>query len=303
MKSIFKIFIFVVAFFYAETSFCLTIVTSNYPAFDIASHVVGDKAKVKVLLKPGTDAHRYEPSPKDLGAIEECDLFYYTGGENDEWIERLLNSTSKNINTLSMLDSITPLSESEAFSHTFEAHNHHHDEAFDEHVWTSLKNDIVLIDDFAKKISAIDPKNADFYKKNAHDYVNKFVALDIEFTALIKNSKRQVLVFADRFPFLYFVHDYGLDYYAAFSGCAEDTEASPKTVASLIKKVIELKTPYVLCQEFSTEKLAKTVALETNTEVLTFNACHNISKKQYQDKVELIELLRQNFESLKKALN
>ena len=50
-------------------------------------------------------------------------------------------------------------------------------------------------------------------------------------------------------------------------------------------------------------KLADTIAAETGSEILTLNACHNISKEQYQRKVEMIELLEKNLITLKKALN
>ena len=43
---------------------------------------------------------------------------------------------------------------------------------------------------------------------------------------VVSHAKRRVLIFGDRFPFRYFADEYGLDYYAAFPGCAGDTEPS-----------------------------------------------------------------------------
>ena len=43
--------------------------------------------------------------------------------------------------------------------------------------------------------------------------------------------------FADRFPLRYFADAYGLDYYAAYPGCADAAEPSAATVAFLIDKV------------------------------------------------------------------
>ena len=40
-----------------------------------------------------------------------------------------------------------------------------------------------------------------------------------------------MIIFADRFPLLYFARAYGLEYYAAFPGCADDAEPSAATVA------------------------------------------------------------------------
>ena len=41
---------------------------------------------------------------------------------------------------------------------------------------------------------------------------------------LVDGASVKTVVFGDRFPFRYFVDDYGLDYYAAFIGCSAETK-------------------------------------------------------------------------------
>ena len=36
----------------------------------------GGKADVTMLLKPGMESHSYEPSPRDIQSIQNCDLFF-----------------------------------------------------------------------------------------------------------------------------------------------------------------------------------------------------------------------------------
>ncbi len=45
-----------------------------------------------MLLKPGEESHSYEPTPQDMIAIENSDVFIYVGGENDVWVEDILSS-------------------------------------------------------------------------------------------------------------------------------------------------------------------------------------------------------------------
>ena len=47
----------------------------------------------------------------------------------------------------------------------------------------------------------------------------KLANLDAEYQNTVENAKQNTLLFADRFPFRYLTDDYGLNYYAAFSGC------------------------------------------------------------------------------------
>ena len=70
----------------------LQVVTTIFPPYDFAGHIAGGCADVHMLLKPGEEVHSYEPTPQDIRMIQNCDLFIYTGGENDVWVENILSS-------------------------------------------------------------------------------------------------------------------------------------------------------------------------------------------------------------------
>ncbi|MFR5890439.1 MAG: metal ABC transporter substrate-binding protein, partial [Lachnospiraceae bacterium] len=80
---------------------------------------------------------------------------------------------------------------------------------------------------------------------------------------------------------LYFVKEYGLDYYAAFPGCSSAVEASPAAVAFLIGKVKEENIPAVFHIELSKTEICEAIAEETGAKVLQFNACHNLTAEQF----------------------
>ena len=126
--------------------------------------------------------------------------------------------------------------------------------------------------------------------------------LDAAFRKTVENGKFDTLIFADRFPVRYFVEEYGLDYYAAFPGCADDTEPSAKTVAFLIDKVREEGIPAVMFIEFSNEKMADVICEDTGCEKLLFHSCHSVSAEQLKNGVSYLELMWANVESLKEAL-
>ena len=70
----------------------LKVVATNFPCYDFARQVCGDGAEVTMLLKPGTEAHAYDPTPADILAIGDADLFVYIGGESDAWADGILAS-------------------------------------------------------------------------------------------------------------------------------------------------------------------------------------------------------------------
>jgi zinc transport system substrate-binding protein len=280
----------------AKQSEKLSIVTTNFPAYDFARAVAGDRAEIKMLIKPGAELHDFEPSPQDIIDIKNSDLFIYTGGESDEWVESILDDTT---NTLQMMDSVNTLQEEIIEGMESEDEGEGED---DEHVWTSLRNAIKIIHSICEELSEISPENQGYFEENAKVYTDKLSELDTSYQYIVKNAKRKTLVFGDRFPLRYFVEDYKLDYYAAFPGCAEQTEASSKTIAFLVDKVRKEKIPVVLKIELSSDKTAQTIADETGAKVLTFNSAHNISADDFTKGVTYADIMESNLAVLEEAL-
>ena len=123
----------------------LHIVATDFPCYDFARQVAGERAEVTVLLKPGTEAHAYDPSPADILAISDADLFVYVGGESDAWADGILAGfDGDGPATLRMMDAVTPLEEDGG------EHDHAHDAPeYDEHIWTSPKNAEAMVDSVA----------------------------------------------------------------------------------------------------------------------------------------------------------
>lgn len=144
----------------------LSIVTTIFPQYDFSRQIAGDKADVTMLLKPGAESHSYEPTPQDIKTIQNCDLFIYTGGENEVWVEDILNSMGdKKPETLKLIDCVTTVNEEvvEGMEHEHE-HEHEHEDEIDEHVWTSPKNAIQIVNKISTLMCSKDKNNADIYK-------------------------------------------------------------------------------------------------------------------------------------------
>lgn len=293
------------------------VVTTIFPPYDFARAVCGDKAEVSILLSPGAEAHTFEPTPQDIMDIQSSDLFIYVGGENDEWVEDLLATMDEAPRTLRLVDCVDVVEEElvegmeddehdhegDADGHDHDADEpHDHEAEIDEHVWTSPRNAVAIVDQIASSMGEVDPANAAAYERNAHALDADLEELDGEFRAVVSSAKRTTIVFGDRFPLRYLADEYGLDYYAAFPGCSEENEASAKTVAFLIDKVEELDVPVVFSIELSNGKIADAIAEATGAERLTFHSCHNVTAEQMEQGVTYVDLMRENVESLRVAL-
>lgn len=284
----------------------LTIVTTMFPQFDFTRAVAGDKADITMLLKPGAESHSYEPTPKDMKKIHKADLFIYTGAENDAWAESLLkNMGSKAPKTLAFLELVDTVEEEIVEGMTAEEEEHHHDDEeveLDEHVWTSPLNAVKIVSAICDELCKLDAANADYYKKNAAKYIDELLTLHKSFEEVVKNANRKIFVFGDRFPLRYFADLYGLEYYAAFPGCATDVEASASTIKFLINKVKEEKIPVVFTIEFSNGKIADTICEATGAKKLEFHSCHTVSADDIKKGETYISLMKRNVIVLREAL-
>ena len=296
----------------------LSVVSTIFPGYDFTREVAGETVSLSMLLPPGSESHSFEPTPQDVIKIQNCDVFIYVGGESDAWVDGILDSMdTSGMTILSMMDLVDVVEEEikegmeeDEHAHDHEAdHDDEHDEEhelehteYDEHVWTSPVNAMRITQAITDTLCALDTENADTYRANSAAYIDKLEQLDASFREVVQSAARDTLIFGDRFPFRYFVDEYGLDYYAAFPGCSTETEASAKTVAFLMDKVSAENIPVVFHIEFSNEKMADTICESTGAKKLLLHSCHNVTKADFDSGVSYLELMMQNVENLKEVL-
>lgn len=295
------------------------VVTTIFPPYDFVRQIGGEYVEVTQLLKPGMEAHSYEPSPADIIRITKSDLFLYAGGESDVWVEEVLDGNDAQVTACSLLDWVDPLEEetTEGMQVTGHHHEHAYDEheegetegvhleeaEYDEHVWTSPVNAKLLVENIRDMLISIDPDRSEIYEENAAAYLEELDALDAEYCSMAENAARKVLVFGDRFPFLYLVRTYGLEYYAAFPGCSGETEPSAATIAFLTDKVRDEEIPVVFHLELSNGRVADVIAEAAGAETAMLHSCHTLTAEEAEREETYVSLMRQNLAALERALN
>ncbi len=328
----------------------LKIVVSNFPCYDFARAITGDKAEITMLIPPGNEVHSYEPTPQDMITIGNCDLFLYTGGESDEYIEEILDSFSdRSFHTIKIMDFVTLYEEETIEGMQVRGHSHDHDsnvpaygedetgnaqayeengvenaqaygeyeaenvhahgqeehqkehEEYDEHVWTSPKNAIQIVKGMEEVISLMDSPNAQLYKENAEHYMEEIAQLDKRFEKLAEEHREQALFLGDRFPLLYFAKEYGITYFAVFPSCNGESEPSAKTMAFFIEKAKQYKAKTIFYLELSNNQTARAAAEAAGAGIAEFHSCHNVTKEDFLNGVTYVQLMEQNYNSLREA--
>lgn len=280
------------------------IVATVFPAYDFARVLTQGEARVSLLLPPGSESHSYEPTPQDIIAIQNADLFLTVGGESEYWIRGILDSMGEAApRTLALMDCVTGLEEEWSQSMQKEALSEKGSPELDEHVWTSPRNAQRIVKRLAAVLSEAWPSQAAAYDRAALEYLAQLNELDLAFQETIMHAARRKIIFGDRFPFRYFAHEYGLDYDAAFPGCSENSEPSARTLVSLIREIKSERIPVIFYIEFSSRKTADILAEETGAKPILMHSCHNVSAEELAGGATYLSLMWGNAAALREALN
>ncbi len=273
----------------------LNVVATIFPIYDFVNQVASDKINLNMLMLPGVDTHTFEPTPADIRLIEDSDILFYIGGPHDSWIDRILSSIDENRrNKIKVVSLINMFTDSGATNN---------EKTIDYHIWTSLEKSIKMVNKIGQCLAEIDGENANFFLNGAENYSKKLSNLKENFEQTIINSKRNVLVFADKFPFKHFIEEFKLNYKTPYVNCSAKTEASALNVANLVNFINSEQIPIVLTTDQNDGEVSKIVLNETNAKIATLFSCHTISKIDFEKRKTYLNFMEDNLNIIKEALN
>lgn len=303
-----------------EESGKLQVVTTLFPYYDFVRAIGGERVEPTLLLPPGMEPHSFEPTPLDVVTLSHADVLIYNGGSGELWVEEILSSSDHDIShTLCAMEQVEIMESEvvEGMEDTPHAHDHdedcekaHHEEEedsdhveYDEHIWTSPVNAMAIAEAVYDTLSAADPQGADYYEENLAGYLASLTELHEAFLSIREDAARDILLFGDRFPLLYFCETYDLRYRAAFHGCAGDTEPGIGTIKFLIDLANEESIPVVFTIELSSGKVARVISESSAAVPRTFYSLQNISRDDFNAGETYLSLMWKNTEVLKEALS
>lgn len=302
---------------YSEGEGELNVVCTVFAPFEFAREVGGNRITATILQDNGADLHNYTPTTATLEALANADVFIYVGGESDEkWVSDAISASgNSDLISICLMDHVDIIHaelendwQEHDHEHDHEGHADHdhehegHTHAGDEHVWTSIKNVKNIVAAIEKAFCEKDISGADVYKAGAEAYIKKLDDLDQKYADAVAGAKASMVVFADRFPFVYLMHDYLIPYKAAFSGCSTEVNASFETQASLIKAVKSNGLSCVLTIEGNDKALAEAISSETGSKILSLNSMQSVTRSDIEAGADYIEIMTRNLEVLKEAL-
>ncbi len=267
----------------------LKAVASFYIPYEFTKNVGGDRIEVKNLVPSGAEPHDFEPSPADIRAIEEAQVFVYNGASMEPWVERVL-SVVRNRATLVVVEATKGLPLRKAEEEDFE---------FDPHVWT----DPILAKEMIKNIRdgliVADGAGRSIYTENAQAYSAKLDALDAQINRGLRECRLRDFIISHRFMD-YFAARYNLTAHA-LSGL-EPAEPTPQRLAELIRLGKEKNIKYIFAESADELRALAVLARELGAQILTLNTGHTLTDEDERMGRNYLVLMEENLKNLRIGL-
>jgi zinc transport system substrate-binding protein len=276
----------------------LKVVASFYPMVEFTKQVAGDHADVVGLIPAGAEPHDWEPSPKDVTAIQEANVFVYNGMV-ESWAEKTLASAAndKRID----VEASKGIELVEGIEEPGVTDQHAADHTMDPHVWLAPSLAQQEVRNIQAALEKADPNNKNDYKKNADAYIEKLKALDEKFKQDLNGTKNKDFI-TQHAAFAYLAKSYGLTQ-IPISGLSPDQEPSPEEMASVVAFAKEHKVKTIFFETLVDPKIAQTIADEIGAKTDVLNPLEGLTDEEISKGLDYISIMTNNLAGLVKALN
>ncbi len=242
---------------YQDNTPPIRVVASFSILADVVQNVAGNKVLVTSIVGPNQDAHDYEVKPSDIMMINKSQALFVNGlGLEANWLTRLTDSYHGDI-------VIASHGVAAIYS---ELHDKH--QMIDPHIWGNPLNVAnIYVPNILAELIKLDPKNKQYYIKNAQLYQAKLYQLDNWVRQNLKSliaSNNKVVTTHDAFT--YFAKRYQL-HFIAVQGVSTDSDASAHDVAMLENAINHSQVRVVFLENMTNNQLMEEIATDTHAKV------------------------------------
>jgi ABC-type Zn uptake system ZnuABC Zn-binding protein ZnuA len=231
----------------------LRVVASTTQVADFARNVGGDRVQVTSLLKPGIDAHDYEPSPADIEAIARADLVIENGVGLEEWLSDTIDSSGFDGPVVDASQGVRlRMVGGEP----------------DPHIWQDPRNAMVMAANIERGLAGAEPAAAAQFEANLAAYTKQLKTLDAETERQIDSlASRKVVTNHDAFG--YYLDRYHLELVGSVIPSFDSSaELSGRDIRELVAKIRATGAKAIFSETSLPPRTAETIGREAGVKVV-----------------------------------
>lgn len=263
----------------------LVIMTSFYPLYIMTLNVVGDLPGVKVvnLTPPQTGClHDYQLRPSDMKNLAAAQIFVINGADMESFMDKVKGQYT-DLKIIVASEGAELIKDEETGE-------------VNPHLWVSISGAIYEVEKIAAGLAAADPQNAEQYKKNARQYVDKLKSTQAKMQAELKGvTNRNIITFHEAFP--YFAQEFNLH---IVSVIAREPGSAPSAaeLAATVEQIRDSKAQALFAEPQYSEQAADIISSETGIKVYILDP--GVTGDNHPD--AYLQAMEKNLTVLKEAL-
>ena len=269
-----------------------TITTTTTIIGDIVQNIVGDQAKVEVIIQSNTDPHSYLLKyASDTPRLQYADLLIGNGllleGNLDQALQAIHKTHPQKVYFISQA-----LDKDKIISDT--------NNVPDPHIW--LRTDFIMqiLPAITQRIKDKDPTNQELYEANSQQYLAKLQALDqkrVDIIESIPKEKRHLIMPHNAFGY-WSAYGFTID---SLKGISTKLQPSLQKRKNIVDKIIHHQIPAIFLEESTSNKGIKAIIQDC--------AKHKHQLKKYRlytdtlaEGKDYIATMEDNLDHIQKAL-
>jgi len=282
----------------------LSVLTSFYPLYFFATEIGGEYATIKNIVPAGAEPHEYEPTPRDVIAMEKSDVLVLNGGGFEPWEHDVLeNLHADEIVIVLAGEDFMTLEIEEEHHEDEEEDGHeeeHHHEGFDPHVWLSPEKAQRMVEKIADAMILADPVHTDAYTNNAERLIATLQTLDTDYRDTLSVCATRTIVTSHE-AFGYLADAYELEQ-VAINGLSPEAEPSVQDLAEVTMFAEEHNVTHIFFETLVSPRLAETIAQEVGAQTLVLNPLEGLTVEEQRAGENYFTVMYANLDNLIVAL-
>ena len=239
----------------------LTVTVSILPQTWFVDRIGGDLVTVRVLVGPGHSPATYEPTPRQMAALQGSALFFCAGVP----FERGFVGRIADLNPGPRVVGSQPQGDTAPIHG--DLHTDHHHDGLDPHTWLDPRQAAVFADSVDFYLARALLEHADDIHERAAGLEKELADLDAELRRLLADHRGGVF-FVFHPAFGHFAAAYGLTQVAIETG---GHEPGARHLAQVIEQARQAGARAIVTQPQFSEKSATTVAREIGAELVVLD--------------------------------
>lgn len=243
----------------------LLLVASFSIIYDILQEVGGDLVEVHSMVPIGTAPHEYEPLPTDIKKATEADALFYNGlnlegGQEGWFLGKLVPTVHKEESKVyEVMRGVDPM---------YLSSEDGKEQEMNPHAFLSPIVGMTMVENVMDALVEIDPRNAETYKKNGEEFLQKLHEIDEMYKEKIAKipPEKRILVTSER-AFQYMTSHYGLQEGYIWTIDTEEN-GTPHQIKNLVQFIQDNNITALFVESNVDKRPMETVANETGAKIV-----------------------------------